>query len=88
MEVAIENGAQDIKEEEEVIEILSKPEDFETLREAMNKLEIEMAVCDLVMLPENFTNLDAPQGEAFQRFVSVFEDHDDVQNVYHNGEWE
>ena len=87
-EVALEEGAEDVKEEDDVVEITCAPDDFVNLKEALDKLEIETAHAEVGLVPENYSSVDAEKGEKLQRLIDTLEDHDDVQNVYHNGQIE
>ncbi|NRA63597.1 MAG: YebC/PmpR family DNA-binding transcriptional regulator [Pseudobacteriovorax sp.] len=87
-EVALEEGAEDVKDEDDVVEITCAPDDFVNLKEALDKLEIETAHAEVGLVPENYSSVDAEKGEKLQRLIDTLEDHDDVQNVYHNGQIE
>lgn len=84
LELAIENGAEDVNEEDGAYEISCDPKDFSQLRDALDSLNWETAVCELTRIPENQSEVDAEKAAAVQKLVDALEDNDDVQNVYHN----
>jgi len=85
-EVAIEAGAADVTEQDNVYEIISAPEDFEALQEALDQLNIEADVAEIMQVPENFTAVEGQKAESLTKMIDALEDNDDVQNVYHNAE--
>ena len=86
MSVALEAGALDMKNEpkEENYEIITAPEDLNTVVKALRDAAIETALAEVTMLPKNYVILDPRQGEQMTRLMESLEDHDDVQNVYSN----
>ena len=86
MELALENGADDLNDEGDVWEITSTPEDFFKLQEALSKnLEIEMA--EVQMLPVTRLELDGKDAESLMKLVEALEDLDDVMNVFTNADF-
>ncbi len=82
---AIEAGAEDINEEEEGYEIITSPDDFSSVREALENAGIEMAEASLTMLPQTYAKLtDEDDIKKMNRLLELLEDDDDVKNVYHN----
>ncbi len=86
---ALEAGAEDFNAEEEYFEILTSPEDFSAVREALEAKGYEFLEAEVQMIPQTMTALtDAKQIEFMDRLVEKLEEMDDVQNVYHNWEQE
>ncbi|MFZ5989145.1 MAG: YebC/PmpR family DNA-binding transcriptional regulator [Bacillota bacterium] len=82
---ALEVGAEDFSSEEEYFEILTDPNDFSQIREALEKKGYEFVSAEVSMIPQTMTKLTDPkQIEFMDRLVEYLEDLDDVQNVYHN----
>ena len=82
---AIEAGAEDINEEEDGIEIITSPEDFSQVREALEKAGIIMADASIKMLPQTYTELTEEEDvKKMIRLLDLLENDDDVKNVYHN----
>ena len=86
-ETALDCGAQDVDDQEDVYEILCDPSIFDCLKEALDKkLKIEADVAEISLVPDNYVNLDPGKSESMTKLVNLLEDNDDVQNVYHNGD--
>ena len=86
MELALEAGADDVTEGDGAWEITSEPSDFMPLRQALEGAGIELDSAEITMIPHNLVACDAKTAEKVLRLVDTFEDHDDVQKVYHNAE--
>ena len=85
MMAALEAGAEDMKEDEDSFEILTDPDDFEQVREALEKQGIPMASADVNMIPQNYVELtDETAVKSLQRILDFLDADDDVQAVYHN----
>lgn len=80
MLAVLEAGAEDVRESEQGWEIVTAPEDFEQVREALAEKGVELVEADITMLPDNLT--EGP--EQVLKLIEALEDHDDVQNVYTN----
>jgi len=84
-EKAIEAGAEDIKEMDEVLVIESAPEDFNAVLEAVNSIDgIEIIESNIQLVATNESDVDDEVAEKVERLIEVLEDIDDVQNVIHN----
>jgi YebC/PmpR family DNA-binding regulatory protein len=89
MIAAIDAGAQDFLAEDEYFEILTSPEDFTSVREKLEASGFEFASAELAMIPQTYTKLDNPESvENMEKLLERLEDHDDVQNIWHNWEQE
>ncbi|MDD6735677.1 MAG: YebC/PmpR family DNA-binding transcriptional regulator [Clostridiales bacterium] len=81
---ALEAGADDISVDEECIEITTSPEDFHTVRDALDS-KYTFSSAEISMLPQTMTQLtDEKQILMMTKLLENLEDDDDVQNVYHN----
>lgn len=84
---ALEAGAEDFSAEDEYFEIITAPEDFSQVREAIEERGYVFASAGLEMVPQTMTKLtDEDDVKKMSKLVDLLEDNDDVQNVYHN--WE
>ncbi len=84
-EVAIENGAEDIKDMGEVLVIESAPEDFDNLLKAISEIDgIEIIESNIQLVATNLSDVDDETAEKVEHLIEVLEDIDDVQNVIHN----
>jgi len=86
MEVALEAGAEDVREEDGSFEVITEPEDFETVREAIEQASIAYADAEITMLPQNFTALQGKEAEQMVRLMDALDDCEDVQKVYTNAD--
>ena len=88
MMFALENGAEDFQASDEIYEITTLPEDFSSVREALETKGIEFLEAEIQMVPSTYISLDEKDGEKMQRLIDNLEDLDDVANIYHNWEQE
>lgn len=86
MEVALEAGAEDVREEDGSFEVITEPEDFETVREAIEQASIAYADAEITMLPQNFTALQGKEAEQMVRLMDALDDCEDVQKIYTNAD--
>ncbi len=85
MMIALDAGAEDFAEEEDSFEILTAPDDFSAVREALEKEGIAMASAEVTMIPQNYVALtDENDIKYLNRTLDLLDDDDDVQAVYHN----
>ncbi len=85
MMTALDAGAEDFAEEEDSFEITTTPEDFSTVREAMEAAGITMASAEVTMIPQNYVELtDEEDIKKMNRILDLLDEDDDVQAVYHN----
>lgn len=85
MEDALEAGAVDFEEDENIFEIYTLPEDFSEVRDDLAK-KYTFVSADVEMVPTTYTTVDDEVCEKLQKLLDMFENNDDVQNVFHN--WE
>ncbi len=85
MMIALDAGAEDFNEEEDSFEVLTAPEDFATVREALEAEGIPMADAEVTMIPQNYVELTDEQDlYNINKILSLLDEDDDVQEVYHN----
>ncbi|MEX1376766.1 MAG: YebC/PmpR family DNA-binding transcriptional regulator [Eubacteriales bacterium] len=84
---ALEAGAEDFLIHEDIYEIITDPGDFSTVRDNLEKLGIEFIGAEIQRIPQNTTDVDEELAESINKLLDMMEDDDDVQNVYHNGEF-
>lgn len=85
MMTALDAGAEDFSEEEECYEIITAPEDFSVVRQALEDAGIPMAEAEVTMIPQNYVELTDEQDiKNVQRTLDLLDEDDDVQMVYHN----
>jgi YebC/PmpR family DNA-binding regulatory protein len=86
MSVALDAGAEDMKNDpqEESYEIITLPEDFNSVKAALESAGLPVGSAEVTMLPRNYVVLDEKAAEQMLRLMDALEDHDDIQNVYAN----
>jgi len=86
MEVAIEAGAEDVREDGPNFEIITEPGDFEQVKEAVDKASIPYIDAEVTMLPQSTTGLEGKEAEKMVKLMEMLDDCDDVQKVYTNAD--
>lgn len=86
MDLALESGAEDVKNEpeEENFEIITAPEDFTKVREYLEKEKVDFNLAEVTYIPKNYIRLEARDAVKMLRLMDALEEHDDIQNVYAN----
>ena len=85
MMTALDAGAEDFSEEEDSFEVLTDPDSFSQVREALEAAGIPMASADVTMIPQTWVELtDEDDIKKINRILDMLDEDDDVQAVYHN----
>ncbi|MCM1286781.1 MAG: YebC/PmpR family DNA-binding transcriptional regulator [Clostridium sp.] len=85
MMLALDAGAEDFSEEEDSYEIITAPDDFTAVREALEKEGIPMVSAEVTMIPQNYVELASEEDiKKINRILDMLDEDDDVQSVYHN----
>ena len=88
MELSIDAGAEDIEVNEDTsITVTSSPEDFETIKIALNSKEIVLEDSEIALIPENTVNADLVTSLKVYKLLESLEDLDDTQTVTSNVEF-
>ena len=82
--LALDVGAEDVKADEGIFEVVTQPEDFEKVKERLEKEKIAIASGQITMVPKNTVTVDEKHVEQILKLTEELEDHDDVQNVSAN----
>ena len=86
MEVALEAGAEDIRDEDEVFEVLTAPEDYDAVKDAIDAAQIPCESAEISMIPQNTTAVEGKEAEQMVRFMDALDDCDDIQHFYTNAD--
>jgi YebC/PmpR family DNA-binding regulatory protein len=86
MEVAIDAGAEDIKDEGDSFDVLTAPEDFDAVKDAIDGAQISYEVAEISMVPQNTTAVSGKEAEQMIKFMEALDDCDDIQNFYTNAD--
>ena len=81
---ALDAGADDMSDDDSAWEIVTAPENFEPVRDAVKALGVEPANAAIAMIPQNYVKLTGKDASQMVRLMEALDDHDDVQNVWAN----
>ena len=84
MGVALDTGADDVRDDQDNWEVLTSPEDFHRVLEAVKGLGVETLMAEVAMLPQNYINLEGKAAQQMLKLMGLLEDHDEVQHVWSN----
>ena len=84
LSAALEAGADDMSDDGSAWEIVSAPESFESVRDAVKGLGLEPASAEVAMIPQNYVKLQGKDAQQMLRLMEALDDHDDVQHVWAN----
>ena len=85
IELALEAGAEDVKDQEDQFEVIISPEDFLNVKAAFDDRELKYELAEMTMSPQTTVRIEDPKtAQQLLRLVDALEDSDDVQNVYAN----
>jgi YebC/PmpR family DNA-binding regulatory protein len=85
MEIALEAGADDLQTDDpDAFEVYTAPENFEPVRQALEKNNVATVEARLGMIPSNYIKIDDNKSKQMMRLMEMLDDHDDVQNVWSN----
>ena len=84
MELALDGGADDVRDSGDEWEIVMDPSAFDAVRTGLEKAGIEPSSAEVTMVPQNTVPVDESNAKSVLRLVEALEDHDDVQAVYAN----
>jgi len=83
-ELAIEAGADDLRDDQDTFEILTSPDAFEGVLTAVKGAGIEPQAAEVEMVPQNYIRLEGADARQMLKLMEALEDHDDVQKVSAN----
>ncbi len=84
MEIILDAGADDLQSEEGFFVVQTSIEDFETVRKALLAKQVAMENASLMWIAKNMINVGGEDAIKLDKLIETLEDHDDVQNVFHN----
>jgi len=86
MEIVLDAGAEDVREDGNVFEIITAPEDYIAVQEALDAAKIVCQSRELTQLPENTVELSGKNAEQMIRLIEMLDDCDDVQRTFTNAD--
>jgi YebC/PmpR family DNA-binding regulatory protein len=84
MDIVLEHGGEDLRDEGDVWEIVTEPNAFEGVLTGVKAANIAVASSEVTMLASTYTKLEGPAANQMIRLLEALEDFDDTQNVYSN----
>ena len=84
LSAALDAGADDMNDDESAWEIVSAPESFEAVRDAVKGIGVEPTSASIAMIPQNYVKLQGKDANQMIKLMEALDDHDDVQNVWAN----
>ncbi len=84
MGVVLDAGAEDLKDDGSFWEVVTPPEAFDKVREALIAAGINPAAAEIAWVPQNYVKLTGAQAQQMLKMVEALEEHDDIQHVYAN----
>lgn len=84
MELALDAGADDLREDNGNFEVLTSPDSFYKVKEAFEKKPIQLAASEISMIPQNYIKLEGKAAQQMLKLMEALEDHEDVQHVWAN----
>jgi transcriptional/translational regulatory protein YebC/TACO1 len=88
MAAALEAGADDMRDDGEAWEIVSPPEAFQKVLEAVKALGIEPGAAEIAMLPQNYVKLEGKPAQQMVKLMDALEEHEDSKKVWSNADIE
>jgi YebC/PmpR family DNA-binding regulatory protein len=84
IDLALEAGAEDVKEEETEFEVVTAPSDFEAVKKAIDDAELPYTLAEVTKIPKNTVKVEGKKAQQMINLMQALEDHDDVSHVYAN----
>ena len=84
MSAVLDAGADDLQDDDDNWEVLSAPESFVAVRDAVKQLGVEPASAEVSMIPQNYIKLEGKPAQQMVKLMEALDDHDDVQHVWSN----
>jgi YebC/PmpR family DNA-binding regulatory protein len=84
LELALEAGAEDVKEEESEFEVITEPSEFETVKKAIDDAAMPYTLAEVTMIPKNTVKVEGKKAQQMLNLMQGLEDNDDVSHVYAN----
>jgi transcriptional/translational regulatory protein YebC/TACO1 len=84
MGIVLEAGAEDVREEDEIFEVVTSPEAFVAVKDSLDREKIAVASAQVTLMPKSTVDIDAKHVEQILKLTEELEDHDDVQSVSAN----
>jgi YebC/PmpR family DNA-binding regulatory protein len=84
MAAVLDAGGDDLRDDDDNWEVLSAPEAFQAVLDAVKGLGVEPSAAEVAMLPQNYLKLEGKQAQQMVKLIEALDEHDDVQHVWTN----
>jgi transcriptional/translational regulatory protein YebC/TACO1 len=84
MAAVLDAGADDLRDDDDNWEVLTAPEAFQVVKDAVVKLGIETASAEIAMLPQNYIKLEGKTAQSMLKLMEALDDLDDIRHVWSN----
>jgi len=84
LEMVMEAGAEDMKLEDDVYEIITEPQDFEQVKNVLLKNNVKLKFSEISMIPQSYIKIDPDAARGVLKLIEALEENDAVQEVYSN----
>jgi YebC/PmpR family DNA-binding regulatory protein len=88
MEIILDAGADDLKTEDETFEVITAIENLEKVRKALDEKKYKIESAGIHYIPKDLVSLDESKSADVIRFLEIVEEHDDVQNIFSNADFQ
>jgi YebC/PmpR family DNA-binding regulatory protein len=88
MSAALEAGADDLRDDGDSWEVVSAPDAFQKVLEAVKGLGIEPGAAEIAFLPQNYVKLEGKPAQQMVKLMEAIEEHDDTRKVWSNADIE
>jgi transcriptional/translational regulatory protein YebC/TACO1 len=82
--IVLDAGAEDLRDDGGAWEVLTPPESFEAVREALTKAGVTPDSAEVAWVPQNYVKLSGTPASQMVKLMETLEEHDDIQHVYAN----
>lgn len=83
-DLALEAGAEDVREEDTEFEVITEPSDFESVKQAIDNAGLSYTLAEVTKIPKNTVKVEGKKAQQTLNLMQSIEDHDDVSHVYAN----
>ena len=84
LSIVLDAGGEDLRDDGSQWEVMTAPETFEAVLNALKANQVETALAEISMIPQTYVKLEGRNAQQLMRLLETLEDHDDVQHVYSN----
>jgi YebC/PmpR family DNA-binding regulatory protein len=84
LSIVLDAGAEDLRDDGSEWEVLTPPDAFENVRDALNKAGVKPESAEIAWVPQNYIKLTGSPAQQMLKLVETLEEHDDIQHVFAN----